>query len=178
MYIYIYNVISISIYIYIYVDRYIDIDIDIYGYINENKYLSRFRQVSQVQLGVCTNDKVVRSIIIVYQIALYRQLTILKLATGYLHSQLTIFNTIFFFHTQLATPLVALAIFSTYVGLPQISSYMNHKIYRCNKLFIITSFYSEIVYCHFKYSSASGGSQHYSNQMLAINYNVNSHNKF
>ena len=35
---------------------------------------------------------------------------------------------------------------------------MNRKFCRCNKVFISTSFYSEIAYCHFKYSSASGGS--------------------
>ena len=88
-----------------------------------------------------------------------QQLTILYLATGYLASQLTILNTIFFSIYIAATRAlkVALAIFNTYIGrptLPQIISYMNHKIYWCNKLFISTSFYSEIAYCHFKYSSA------------------------
>ena len=42
------------------------IGIYIYGYTDENKYLSRCKYLSSVWLGVCTNDKVVRPIIIVY----------------------------------------------------------------------------------------------------------------
>ena len=113
-------------------------------YLDVNTYLSL-----SIQLGVCTNDKSIQLGLSSYQIALYRQLTIINLATGYLASQLTILNTIFFSIYLAATRALkaALAIFNTYIGrptLPQIISYMNHKIYQCNKLFISTSFYSEI----------------------------------
>ena len=85
------------------------------------------------------------------------QVTIFNLATGYLVSQLylPIINTKFFFPyiaSQSTRDLSYIQCLGT------LDYYMNYKIYPYNKLFINTNFYSEIRCCHFKYSSASGGS--------------------